>query len=228
MLAFSPPTPPARRMVTQRSGEAMGGLALTAFRVLVHPVIFSQLSAAFRSVLRHLGECASRAMRGCWRAARMPGGGLALLLPIDRPAAAARRAALAHAPPRLVSRRLRAGDDGLRVSVLPRHLCRDVRPLHPAAGERCCLLPPHGRCAPALRCALMLRRLPPAGRPAGQRARSARREPAPPSSLAPLDQSPLQLDNVGSVVMSLLLASFDSRPASLPCRSWTMWAAWSS
>lgn len=51
----SPPPNTRHRMITQRSGEALGGLALTAFRVFVHPVIFSQLSAAFRSVLRHLG-----------------------------------------------------------------------------------------------------------------------------------------------------------------------------
>ncbi|PRW32967.1 hypothetical protein C2E21_8152 [Chlorella sorokiniana] len=42
-------------IVTARSSDAMGGLALTFFRVVVHPAIWSIIVAAFRFLLRHCG-----------------------------------------------------------------------------------------------------------------------------------------------------------------------------
>ena len=52
---YPPARPHYRRMLTLRAKDAMGGLALTFFRVVIHPAIWGMLLMAFRFVLRNIG-----------------------------------------------------------------------------------------------------------------------------------------------------------------------------
>lgn len=74
---YTPHKLPPRRIITKRSAQAMGGLALTFVRVVVHPFIWSTVLMAFRFFLRHAGKRDRAACIGAHSEAGGPGPALA-------------------------------------------------------------------------------------------------------------------------------------------------------